>query len=162
MLRKDRSDHRHLDINDVVLDVLRIIRSDLLNRNVDIKFELMPNLPAIEGDRVQLQQVLLNLVMNAADAMADIDEGREIKVRTQSTDSGGVEVSVVDVGRGIPEGDLERIFSPFVTSKTSGIGLGLAVCTSIIQTHRGTIWATNNAARGASLHFKLPAFESSQ
>ena len=150
MLRKDRADHRHLDINDVVLDVLRIIRGDLLNRNVDIKLELMPNLPAIEGDRVQLQQVLLNLVMNAADAMADIDAGREITVRTQLTDSDGVEVSVVDVGRGIPEGDLERIFSPFVTSKTSGIGLGLAGCTSIIQTHRGTLWATNNAARGAA------------
>ena len=162
MLRKDRADHRHLDINDVVLDVLRIIRSDLLNRKVDIKLELMPNLPAIEGDRVQLQQVLLNLVMNAADAMEDIDEGGEITVRTQSTDSGGVEVSVVDIGRGIPEGDLERIFSPFVTSKTSGIGLGLSVCTSIIQTHRGTIWATHNGARGAALHFKLPAFGSSQ
>jgi signal transduction histidine kinase len=106
--------------------------------------------------------VLLNLVMNAADAMEDIDEGGEITVRTQSTDSGGVEVSVVDIGRGIPEGDLERIFSPFVTSKTSGIGLGLSVCTSIIQTHRGTIWATHNGARGAALHFKLPAFGSSQ
>jgi C4-dicarboxylate-specific signal transduction histidine kinase len=162
MLRKDRADHRHLDINDVVLDVLRIIRSDLLNRKVDIKLELMPNPPAIEGDRVQLQQVLLNLVMNAADAMEDVDEGCEITVRTQSTDSGGVEVSVVDVGRGIPVGDLERIFTPFVTSKTSGIGLGLSVCTSIIQTHRGTIWATNNAEHGAALHFKLPAFGSSQ
>jgi PAS domain S-box-containing protein len=157
MLRKDRADHRHLDINDVVLDVLRIIRSDLLNRNVEIKLDLTPNLPAIEGDRVQLQQVLLNLVMNAADAMAQLNEGRQITVLTELTGSGGVEISVVDVGRGIPEPDLERIFSPFVTSKTSGIGLGLAVCTSIIQTHRGTIWATNNPTGGATLHFSIPA-----
>lgn len=161
MLRKDRADHRHLDINDVVLDVLRIIRSDLLNRNVDIMLDLTPNLPLIEGDRVQLQQVLLNLVMNAADAMAGVSEGRQITVRTVAADSGGVEVAVVDVGRGIPEEDLERIFSPFVTSKTSGIGLGLAVCTSIMQTHRGTIWATNNATRGATLHFSVPALEDS-
>ena len=157
MLRKDRADHLRLDMNDVVLDVLRIIRSDLLNRNVDVVLELEPNLPPIEGDRVQLQQVLLNLMMNGADAMADVSAGREITLRTQLSDAGGVQVSVKDVGRGIPEEDLDRIFSPFVTTKTSGIGLGLAVCVSIIRTHRGTIWATNNSTRGATLHFKVPA-----
>jgi PAS domain S-box-containing protein len=157
MLRKDRADHRRLDMNDVVLDVLRIIRSDLLNRNVDIVLDLAPALPPIEGDRVQLQQVLLNLVMNGADAMADVASGREIRLQTHATETGGVQITVKDVGRGIPEDDLERIFSPFVTTKTSGIGLGLAVCVSIIQTHRGTIWATNNAGGGAALHFKVPA-----
>lgn len=157
MLRKDRADHLRLDMNDVVLDVLRIIRSDLLNRNVDVVLELEPNLPPIEGDRVQLQQVLLNLMMNGADAMADVSAGREITLRTRLSDASGVHVSVSDVGRGIPEDDLERIFSPFVTTKTSGIGLGLAVCVSIIRTHRGTIWATNNSTRGATLHFKVPA-----
>ena len=109
-----------------------------------------------------MQQVLLNLVMNGTDAMADVGAGREITLHTHSTDVGGVQVSVTDVGRGIPEEDIERIFSPFVTTKTSGIGLGLAVCVSIIHTHRGTIWATNNDARGATVHFKLPAFESSR
>ncbi len=158
MLRKDRADHRRLDMNDVVLDVLRIIRSDLLNRNVDVVLELHPDLPPSEGDRVQLQQVLLNLVMNGADAMADVSVGREITLHTHAADNGGVQVSVADVGRGIPEEDIERIFSPFVTTKASGIGLGLAVCVSIIHTHRGTIWATRNAARGATVHFKLPAF----
>jgi two-component system sensor kinase FixL len=157
MLRKDRADHRRLDMNDVVLDVLRIIRSDLLNRNVDVILDLQPDLPPIEGDRVQLQQVLLNLVMNGTDAMANVGSGREITLRTHAHDAAGVQVSVADVGSGIPDEDLERIFAPFVTSKTSGIGLGLAVCVSIIHTHRGTIWATNNPIRGASVHFKVPA-----
>ena len=157
MLRKDRADHRRLDMNDVVLDVLRIIRSDLLNRNVDVVLDLGPNLPPIEGDRVQLQQVLLNLVMNGTDAMADLSAGRKITLHTHIADAGDVQTSVTDVGRGIPAEDIERIFSPFVTTKASGIGLGLAVCVSIIHTHRGTIWATNNDARGATVHFRLPA-----
>ena len=157
LLRKDPADHRRLDMNDVVLDVLRIIRSDLLNRNVEVVLDLEPNLKPIEGDRVQLQQVLLNLVMNGADAMADVSASRQITLHTHATDTGGVQVSVKDVGSGIAEEDIERIFSPFVTTKTSGIGLGLAVCVSIIQTHRGTIWATNNPSRGATLHFRIPA-----
>ena len=157
MLRKDRADHRRLDMNDVVLDVLRIIRSDLLNRNVEVVLDLEPTLPPIEGDRVQLQQVLLNLVMNGTDAMADVRAGRQIKLHTHTTDAGGVQVSVTDIGRGIPEEDIERIFSPFVTTKATGIGLGLAVCVSIIHTHRGTIWAANNPARGATVHFRVPA-----
>lgn len=157
MLRKDRADYRRLDINEVVLDVLRIIRSDLLNRNVEIILDLDPNLPAIEGDGVQLQQVLLNLAMNGTDAMADVADGRELTLRTRLTDAGAVEAAVDDAGAGIPPDDLERIFSPFVTTKTNGMGLGLAVCASIIQSHRGTIWATNNAARGATVHFSLPA-----
>jgi PAS domain S-box-containing protein len=156
MLRKEPAEHRRLDINDVVLDVLRIIRSDLLNRNVDMVLELAPTLPPIEGDRVQLQQVLLNLVMNATDAMQGVLKGREIKVQTVLTDANEVEVLVVDAGCGIPADELELVFSPFVTSKAGGMGLGLAVCTSIIQTHRGRIWATNNAERGATLHFSLP------
>jgi C4-dicarboxylate-specific signal transduction histidine kinase len=157
MLRKEPAEYKRLDINDVVLDVLRIIRSDLLNRNVDMVMELAPALPQIEGDRVQLQQVLLNLVMNAADAMETVAKGREIRMETLLTDSGDVQVSVVDAGCGIPADNLELIFSPFVTSKVSGMGLGLAVCTSIVQTHHGRIWATNNASRGATLHFSLPA-----
>jgi PAS domain S-box-containing protein len=158
MLRKEPADHRRLDMNDVVLDVLRIIRSDLLNRNVEIILDLDPNLPAIEGDSVQLQQVLLNLAMNGTDAMADVVNGRELIVRTRPTET-GVDVSVADVGAGISPDDLERIFAPFVTTKTSGMGLGLAVCTSIIQSHHGKIWATNNASRGATVHFALPGAE---
>jgi C4-dicarboxylate-specific signal transduction histidine kinase len=159
MLRKDPAEHKRLDINDVVLDVLRIIRSDLLNRNVDMVLELAQALPPLEGDRVQVQQVLLNLVMNAADAMESVVKGREIKLQTVLTRANDVQVSVVDAGCGIPDDHLELIFSPFVTSKAGGMGLGLAVCTSIIQTHRGRIWATNNPSGGATVHFSIPAID---
>ena len=156
MLRKEASDFRALDLNEVVLDVLRIIRSDLLNRNTDTVLDLAPDLPTIHGDRIQLQQVLLNLVMNGCDAMADVPTGRELTLRTRADAGGGVVVQVSDVGRGIPAEDLERIFTPFVSSKSDGMGLGLAVCTTIIESHRGKLWASNNVERGASLHFRLP------
>jgi len=157
MLRKERAEHRRLDINDIVVDVLRIIRSDLLNRNVDVNSRLAPNLPQVDGDHVQLQQVLLNLIMNAADAMSEVASDREINLATSLSEDGMVVISVADVGRGIPPEDLDRIFSPFVTSKSSGMGLGLAVCSSIINAHHGAIWATNNDGVGATVQFSLPA-----
>ncbi|HWS76865.1 MAG TPA: PAS domain S-box protein [Thermomonas sp.] len=156
MLRKDPPDFQSLDVNEVVQDVLRIIRSDLLNRSVVTHLVLAQDLPPIRGDRVQLQQVILNLLINGADAMADNNGGRVLAIRSQLLPSGGVEVQVSDVGKGIPEADLERIFSAFVTSKSEGMGLGLAVCTTIMQAHRGRLWASNNAGPGATLHLELP------
>jgi two-component system, LuxR family, sensor kinase FixL len=160
MLRKSPADHTRLDVNDVVHDVLRIVRNDLLHRNVEIVLGLTPDLPAISGDRVQLQQVVLNLIVNGSDAMVENAEGRRLTLRTQMQAVGSnVEVTVMDLGRGIPELDIERIFSPFVTSKKDGMGLGLAVCTTIITAHRGRLWATNNAERGATVHFCVPTID---
>jgi two-component system, LuxR family, sensor kinase FixL len=156
MLRKDPPDFQALDVNEVVQDVLRIIRSDLLNRSVVTDLALAPNLPPILGDRVQLQQVILNLAINGADAMADIKGERVLVIRSQRLASGNVEVQVSDVGKGIPDADLERIFSAFVTSKSDGMGLGLAVCTTIVEAHRGRLWASNNDGPGATLHLELP------
>jgi PAS domain S-box-containing protein len=156
MLRKDPPDFQALDINEVVQDVLRIIRSDLLNRSVVTELVLAGDLPPIHGDRVQLQQVILNLVINGADAMTDNTGQRVLAIRSQLLASGRVEVQVSDVGKGIPEADLERIFSAFVTSKSDGMGLGLAVCTTIMQAHQGRLWASNNAGPGATLHLELP------
>lgn len=159
MLRKEQINYQELEINDVVRDVLRLINSDILNRNVAVTLDLTPGLPTISGDRVQLQQVMLNLVINACDAMQGLDTGRTLTMRTQVVPGPAIEVSISDIGRGIPQADLESIFTPFVTSKQEGIGLGLAVCRTIIQTHRGTLWATNNASQGATLHFVLPIDE---
>jgi two-component system, LuxR family, sensor kinase FixL len=114
----------------------------------------------VDGDRVQLQQVLLNLVMNGSDAMSSLSRGREMTIRTKMFDADKVVVMVSDVGTGIPDENLERIFSPFVTSKAEGLGLGLAVCTTIIKTHNGKLWASNNAGRGATLSFHLPVSNS--
>lgn len=157
MLRKEQASHQELTINEVVQDALRMINSAVLNRNVAVIRDLGFALPTISGDRVQLQQVLLNLILNACDAMDNVSAGRTLTVRTRTVPGPAIEVSISDIGRGIPADDLDRIFTPFVTSKAEGIGLGLAICRTIIQAHHGTLWATNNSSRGATLHFRLPA-----
>ncbi len=133
------------------------MRSDLLSRQVVVSTDLADALPAVSGDRNQLQQVLLNFVINGCDAMDGQEADRRLLVRTQTTVQGNVEVSVVDRGAGIPPANLERIFEPFVTTKATGMGLGLAICRSIVEAHGGRLWATNNADRGATLHCELPA-----
>lgn len=156
MLRKEPAEHRATDLNEVVADVLRIIRSDLLNRSTQVELDLAPDLPPVWGDRIQLQQVLLNLITNGSDAMEGLASGRRLVIRTGATPAGGVQVSVVDHGTGIPAESLEAIFQPFVSTKADGMGLGLAVCMSIIESHRGRLWASNNDVAGASVHFSLP------
>ncbi len=157
MLRKEPAQHDRLDLNELVEESLRLMRSDLLNRNVVVDTELAPALPAITGDRNQLQQVLLNLMMNGCDAMDAGQTDRRLQLRTRRSVQGGVEFAVADRGAGIAPADLERIFEPFVTTKAQGLGLGLAICRSIVEAHGGRLWASNNAERGASLHCELPA-----
>jgi len=157
LLKKEEAQRHRLDINEVVEESLRLMRSDLLNRHVTVNTDLVDALPAVSGDRNQLQQVLLNLVINGCDAMDGWEKDRRLLVRTGATAQGDVEVSVADHGTGIPSADLERIFEPFVTTKARGMGLGLAICRSIVEAHGGRLWATNNADRGATLHCELPA-----
>jgi two-component system, LuxR family, sensor kinase FixL len=151
--------HQHsLRINEVVQDVLELIRSDLVNHKVTVDCELARNLPTVTGDPVQLQQVLLNLMVNACDAMVDCNTPeRRLIIRTGTENgNGAVLVSVTDRGRSIPEEKMEQIFEPFFTTKAKGMGLGLSVCHTIIAAHRGKLWATNNTDRGATFHFSLP------
>jgi signal transduction histidine kinase len=155
LLRKGEIQHGELDIGQVVDDVLRVSRNDLMNRAVVPRIELARDLPPVIGDRIQLQQVLLNLVVNACDAM-DGAENRELVVATRFTETNGVEVSVCDNGSGIPPADLERIFEPFVTTKSHGTGLGLSVCRTIVAAHGGRLWAENNAGGGATFRFTVP------
>jgi two-component system, LuxR family, sensor kinase FixL len=157
-LQKGEVEHQSLGINKVVRDVLKLIRTDLISQNVSVDTELARNLPTITGDPVQLQQVLVNLVVNACDAMADCGtRERRLRIRT-GIESGGdaVIVSVTDPGGGIQVKEVEQIFEPFFTTKAKGMGLGLSVCRTIITAHRGKLWATNNAERGATFHFTLP------
>lgn len=145
-----------MEINEVVENALGLLRSDLTRRGVSITFDPQPNLPTLTGDRVQIKQVLLNLIINGCDAMENADSGRHMTVRTQRVPGPAVEVSVSDHGSGIAPDDLERIFTPFVTSKGKGIGLGLSICRTIVQAHGGKLWASNNPDRGATLHVWLP------
>jgi signal transduction histidine kinase len=127
-----------------------------VNRNVTISTQLEPALPPATGDRVQLQQVLLNLVINGCDALDGPNvHDRRLSVRTAFTD-GHIEIAVDDRGKGIAPADLERVFQPFVTTKPNGMGLGLAVCRTIVNAHAGRIWAATNADGGATFHFTLP------
>ena len=158
LLKKEEIQQDSLDMNEVVTEVLKLVRSDLVNRNVMVDAVFAPDLPPVMGDRVQLQQVVLNLVVNACDAMQDnamLD--RRLIVRTDGVDGTRLEVTVADRGVGIAPDQLERVFEPFVTTKKTGMGLGLAVCRTIINAHGGRIWATNRADRGAIFHFEVPA-----
>jgi two-component system, LuxR family, sensor kinase FixL len=147
----------NLHINEVVQDVLKLMRNDLANQGVTVETELAENLPAIQGDPVQLQQVLLNLVLNACEAMIDCDPSERQLIITSGRENGAVHVSVKDRGVSIPEETMERLFEPFFTTKATGMGLGLSVCRTIIEAHRGNIWVTNNVKRGATFHFSLPS-----
>jgi len=158
LLRKDEAQHQPLDVNEVVEEVLKLVRCDLANRNIIVNISLASKLPAVIGDRVQIQQVLLNLIMNACDAVADADcvEHRQLHIRTL-WNGNAVQVSVGDQGRGIALDDIECIFEPFFTTKPQGMGLGLAICRTIIRAHNGQLWAANNADCGSSFHFTLPS-----
>jgi signal transduction histidine kinase len=126
-----------------------------MNRDVAVNTELTTDLPPVFGDQIQLQQVLLNLVINACEAMEAMSGTRQVLIRTRRADDGGVEMSVSDRGGGIPPGDLERIFEPFVTTKEHGIGLGLSICHTIIIAHGGRLWA-ENIGEGAMFRCTLP------
>ena len=156
-LKKGEVQQHSLRINEVVEDVLKLIHGDLVNQHVTVDVELGRNLPFVTGDPVQLQQVLLNLVVNACDAMTNCDAPtRRVLIRTGIESGSAVIVSVTDQGRRIPEEKMEQIFEPFFTTKEEGMGLGLSVCRTIITAHRGKLWATNNTDRGATFHFSLP------
>ena len=157
-LKKGEVQQHSVRINEVVEDVLKLIRSDLVNQKVTVNCELARHLPDVTGDPVQLQQVLLNLMVNACDAMVECSTPeRRLLIRTRTENgSSAVLVSVTDRGSSIPEEKMEQIFEPFFTTKAKGMGLGLSVCRTIIAAHRGKLWAANNADCGATFHFSLP------
>jgi len=146
---------QRVDLNQVVRDVLVLQQSDLIRLKVSVAAELAEQNPLVLGDRIQLQQVLLNLVTNACEAMANNPQGeRRLIIATRLEDDGEhVECSVTDRGHGIPASSLEQIFEPRVTTKCNGLGLGLAICRSIIEAHRGRMWAENASGGGAVLRF---------
>ncbi len=158
MLRKETGPRARLEVNDIVRDSLRLVRTDLRGRGVIVLTELMPDGVLVEGDFVQLQQVLLNLVLNGCDAMAD-SHTRRLTIRSAVVD-GRARISVLDEGVGIPPGMLARMFLPFETTKAGGMGIGLAVSRTIAEAHDAGLWAENLPDGGAGLHFELRVAES--
>jgi PAS domain S-box-containing protein len=145
-----------LDINDAIREVIPLMHQEVLSRGVSLRLELEPALPAVLGDRVQLQQVIINLIVNGMEAMAPItDRSRELVIRSQLDDAGQVLVAVEDAGVGIDPGNVRQLFDPFFTTKPSGMGMGLSICRSIIENHGGKLWANRNAGPGATFQFAL-------
>jgi C4-dicarboxylate-specific signal transduction histidine kinase len=150
--RKDR-----LEINEAILEVIELARNEIANNHISVRTQLAETLPAIQGDRVQLQQVILNLLINAIEAMSGMSEGpRELLISTTKTDSEGVLVAVRDSGPGLAPERVDRLFESFYTTKPGGLGMGLSICRSIIEAHHGRLWATANTPRGAVFQFTLP------
>jgi signal transduction histidine kinase len=157
MLRRTETRLHPVDINEVVREVIALAHGDFVVRGIEVLLRLDDGLPAVAADRVQLQQVLLNLILNGCDAMANDTAQKELTVTSARDAEGRVVVRVSDRGTGIPSDAVDRIFEPFFTSKREGIGLGLAICRTIASAHGGRLWATNNdAGRGATLHLALP------
>jgi signal transduction histidine kinase len=155
MFKKDSNERLPADINNLILAVLSIMRVDLNKNGIQVETQLGEQLPAVEGDKVQLQQVILNLTMNAIDAMRTSDR-RVLQVRSQRSKPDQVMVSIEDTGTGIDPSAIDRIFSPLFTTKSEGMGMGLSICQSIIESHGGRIWASSEAHKGAVFHFELP------
>jgi signal transduction histidine kinase/integral membrane sensor domain MASE1 len=157
ILRKGEIQHVLLDVNVLVADVVRLLNSDAIIRNLTVTLDLHPGPILAYGDRVELEQVILNLLLNAMDAMAEVGDGdRTIVVTTEATLE-TVHVAVRDRGKGVNVTGSDRLFEPFFTTKPSGMGMGLTIARTVIEGHGGLIWATDNAGGGAVFHFALPA-----
>jgi PAS domain S-box-containing protein len=146
-----------LEVNETILEIMRLTRITIAEHSISVKMQLSQHLPQISGDKIQLQQVILNLIMNAVEAMADVKENlRELVISTSKADVDGILVTVRDLGLGLPQDDPEHIFDPFYTTKDDGLGMGLSICRSIVEAHGGRLWAKPNEPYGAVFCFMLP------
>jgi PAS domain S-box-containing protein len=157
LVKKEELEFASLDLASLIRDVVALVHSDAILQNVKIALELDDNLPPVRGDKVQLQQVVLNLMLNAFDSMKDCPvRERDVKLRIAHDGAGLIQASVSDHGTGLSGDKLDKIFQPFYTTKGDGLGMGLSICRSIIDAHGGRLWAENNADRGATFYFTVP------
>jgi signal transduction histidine kinase len=149
-----------LEVNEAIVEVIALTRGEVIKNNVSVQTQLAEGLPLIQGDRVQLQQVILNLIINAVEAMSGVSKGaRGLLIATGKDASGKVLVAVQDSGPGPNPESFERLFDSFYTTKSGGMGMGLSICRSIVEAHGGRIWATPNAGPGITVQFTLPINE---
>jgi signal transduction histidine kinase len=155
IFKNDVQNRISLDVNELIQDALALVQGDLQKHQIVVQVEPTKLLPEVRGDLVQIQQVLLNLITNAIDAMATRDGPRILGVRSEAYESDGLVVSVADTGVGVIPQDLDRIFNPLFTTKSDGMGMGLSICRSIIEGHGGRLWVAPNTPRGAVFQFTL-------
>jgi signal transduction histidine kinase len=161
LFAKDTQEKVPTDINKLVKTVLGLVYMDLRKHNIETNVNLSEQLPTIFGNEVQLQQVILNLVMNAIESM-NTAEPRILSIKTEMVGQSAVHVSVADTGSGISVANLNRIFKPMFTTKAQGMGMGLSICKSIIESHGGKIWVSAGASRGSIFQFELPVYQSGE
>src|SRR3989442_4610244 len=156
LFKKGSPERELVDINEVVREMIVLLRGEATRYNISVRTELAAELPPVLGDRVQLQQVLMNLMLNGMDAMKDVDGSRELTIKSQRAENEEVVVTVSDTGVGLPTQQADQIFKAFFTTKPNGTGMGLRISRSIVESHGGRLWAADNSPRGASFCFTLP------
>jgi PAS domain S-box-containing protein len=156
LFKKGTPPRELVDVNKVIGEMIVLLRSEAMRYRIAVRTELAADLPELMGDRVQLQQVMMNLIVNSIDAMKEVDGARELAVKSQRTEKGEVLVSVSDTGVGLPLQQADQIFNAFFTTKVQGTGMGLSISRSIVESHGGRLWATDKSPRGASFCFSLP------
>jgi signal transduction histidine kinase/ligand-binding sensor domain-containing protein len=159
LFKKDTLQRESVDLNEIIREMMLILHNEATKFAVLVLTELAADLPQVMGDRVQLQQVLMNLMMNGIDAMKDVDGTRELTIQSQGGEDGQVLISVSDTGVGLPPQQTDKIFTAFFTTKTHGTGMGLRISRSIIESHGGRLWAADNSPCGARFQFTLPAMD---
>jgi C4-dicarboxylate-specific signal transduction histidine kinase len=156
LFKKSTSEREPVDVNEAIREMIVLLRSEVTRNNITVRLDLAADLPRIMGDRVQLQQVLMNLIVNSIDAMKEVDGARELAVMSLRAEKEEILVSVSDTGLGLPTQQADQIFNAFFTTKPHGTGMGLRISRSIVESHGGRLWAADNTPRGASFHFALP------
>ena len=157
LFKKGASQKETVDVNEIIRGMIELLRSEAARYSISMHTELSGGLPHIMGDRVQLQQVLMNLIINGIDAMKDVEGIRELTIHSRRGEDGQVQISVSDTGVGLPPQQADKIFNAFFTTKTHGTGMGLRISRSIIESHGGRLWAVDNPPRGANFHLALPS-----
>ncbi len=162
LYKKSPPQRELVDLNEAIREMMLLLHSEATKLSVSVRTELAADLPQVMGDRVQLQQVLMNLVMNSIDAMKDVEGTRELTIQSQRSEDGQVLISVSDTGVGLPPQQADKIFDAFFTTKTQGTGMGLRISRSIVESHAGRLWAADNSPRGARFCFTLPSAGAAQ
>src|SRR5713101_2653324 len=156
LFKKSTPQWELVDVNEIIRDMVALMRGEIKRHSISVRSELAEDTPQITGDRVQLQQVLMNLMVNAIDAMKDANGTRELAIKSQRTDNEQFMVSISDTGVGLPPEQADKIFDAFFTTKPHGTGMGLRISRSIVESHGGRLWAADNSPRGARFHLTLP------
>ena len=156
LFKKGAVQHELVDVNALIREMVVMLRNEAGRYSISIRSELAEDLHPVMADRIQLQQVFMNLMLNGIDAMKDVPSARELTIKSQQVNNGQLLISVSDTGTGLPPQQAEQVFSAFFTTKAHGTGMGLPISRSIIEAHGGRLWATSDSGRGASFHFTLP------